>query len=140
MMRVFIDTNVLVDLVCVRESYVDAAQTIFSMAYEKRIQMYISSLSYINTFYIGRHYKYPSEQLTASLRNISDFVTVLDLTNDAIQKALLSDWADIEDAAQYYSAVEANADCIITRNAKDFTDARIPVLTPTSFLNDFFRS
>ena len=41
-----------------------------------------------------------------------------------------------EDAAQYRSAVAVSADCIITRNKKDFSFSKLPVLTPDEFLRD----
>ena len=43
---------------------------------------------------------------------------------------LSSDWKDYEDATQYRSAVDEQADCIVTRNIKDFKASTISVLTP----------
>jgi predicted nucleic acid-binding protein len=36
-----------------------------------------------------------------------------------------------------YSAIQAKADCIITRNKGDYADDKIPVLTPEEFLASF---
>ena len=57
-MKVFVDTNVLVDIVCTREPFYENAKHIFTLAYEGHIDMVLSSLSYINAYYIGCRYKY----------------------------------------------------------------------------------
>jgi hypothetical protein len=46
-----------------------------------------------------------------------------------------SDWEDYEDATQYSSALEDGADCIVTRNTKDFTKSKIPVFTSSDFVS-----
>ena len=51
-----------------------------------------------------------------------------------IDRVLQSDFADLEDGMQYYSALAANAELILTRNKKDYTLSNIPVLSPTEFL------
>jgi predicted nucleic acid-binding protein len=48
---------------------------------------------------------------------------------------LNSDLSDFEDALQFYNAVESNCDIILTRNAKDFKKATLPVMSPDEFLN-----
>ena len=45
-----------------------------------------------------------------------------------------SNWKDYEDATQFRSALDEQADCIITRNKKDYTNSSIEVLTPPEFL------
>jgi len=46
---------------------------------------------------------------------------------------------DFEDALQYYSAEQAEADCIVTRNLRDFDFPRtIPTMEPHSFLQKYF--
>ncbi|HFB61523.1 MAG TPA: PIN domain nuclease, partial [Bacteroidetes bacterium] len=49
-------------------------------------------------------------------------------------EGLNSDFSDFEDALQYFSALRAECDIIITRNAKDFKKSRIAVMTPDEFL------
>jgi predicted nucleic acid-binding protein len=133
-MIVFVDTNVLVDLVCSRSPYLEDAKEIFALAYEKRISLVISSLSYINAFYIGKRYSFSSEQLITTLLRIETFSDIAAINHDIIVQALNSGWKDVEDATQYYSAVNVNADVIVTRNAKDFSSSKISILSPKNFL------
>ena len=44
-------------------------------------------------------------------------------------------WKDYEDATQYRSAIDEQADCIVTRNKKDFKASTIEVLTPAEFFD-----
>ena len=64
---------------------------------------------------------------------MADFVDVVDLRGQSVVDMLNSSWKDYEDATQYRSAVDEQADCIVTRNKKDFKDSTIEVLTPAEF-------
>ena len=44
-----------------------------------------------------------------------------------------------EDALQYYSAKTVGADCIVTRNTKDFQFSEIEILTPSEFIKKMMR-
>ena len=135
-MKVFVDTNVLIDLVCSRDEYLPQAQAIFSLVYARRITLVLSALSFVNAVYIGRKYRFSILEMKAVLLRIASFVKIADLAGDVVSWALSCRWDDYEDAAQYRSAVAASADCIITRNKKDFAFSELPVLSPDEFLAD----
>ena len=63
------------------------------------------------------------------IKSILSFVTVCDLQVDVVIKSLDSDWQDYEDSVQSMTAMDTFADCIITRNKKDFRKSVIPVYT-----------
>jgi predicted nucleic acid-binding protein len=133
-MKVFVDTNILIDLICLREPYAADAKRIFALAYERRIEILMSPLSYINTFYVGRRNKYAAKELVDSLVKVRTFTEVSDFVGTTIDQALASPWEDLEDATQYFCALSVKADCIVTRNVKDFVRSYVPVLTPEEFL------
>ena len=58
----------------------------------------------------------------------------MNVDDSIIHKALESDFNDFEDAIQYFTAIENNMDCIITRNVNDYKKSIIPVYTPTELL------
>ncbi len=132
-MRAYIDTNILVDLVFAREKFLQDAQRIFALGYANEVQLVVSALSFVNTVYLGRKYKYPIDEVYSKLRLIAEFVDVADLSGRNVVDVLNSDWRDYEDATQYRSAIDEQADCIITRNKKDFKASIIAVLTPKEF-------
>lgn len=133
-MKVFLDTNVLIDYVCKRENFYERACILFDLAHTKQIEMSISTLSFINAYYVGLRYKRAADELRAGLLQIQTFVTVSNLDNEMLKKSLLQGVKDVEDAAQYYSALSVSADGIVTRNKKDFAFSSIPVYTPEELL------
>ena len=52
----------------------------------------------------------------------------------ALIDALMNVSLIMDDAVWYECALSSEADCIVTRNAQDFADAAILVLTPKEFL------
>ena len=135
MIRAYIDTNILVDLVLSRQEFRPNAQRIFALGYAGEVQLMVSALSFVNTIYLGRKYKYPMDEVYAKLRLIADFVDVADLRGQNVIDVLNSGWKDYEDATQHRSAIEEQADCIVTRNKKDFKASIILVLTPEEFFD-----
>lgn len=135
MMRAYIDTNILVDLVLARQEFLPDAQRIFALGYAGEAVLMVSALSFVNTIYLGKKYKFPSDEVLAKLRMIADFVDVVDLRGQNVIDMLDSGWKDYEDATQHRSAVEEQADCIVTRNKKDYKASTIEVLTPAEFFS-----
>lgn len=128
-MKVYVDTNILIDLVCSREEFLADAQYLFSCGHTGKIRLVLSALSFVNTVYISRKYRLPIEDVKESLARITSFIEVAGLTGDVVTWALSCDWADYEDATQYQSALSANADCIVTRNKKDYSKSIMPIYT-----------
>ena len=77
----------------------------------------------------------PMDDVLSKLRMIADFVDVADLSGQNVVDMLTSGWRDYEDATQYRSAVDEQADCIVTRNKKDFKASTLLVLSPVEFLS-----
>ena len=88
MKRIFLDTNVLIDLICCRKPFVQEAERIFVMGDMKKISIGISALSFINTVYIAGKYHFNVLEVIESLKKIASFVSITDL-NEAIIKMLI---------------------------------------------------
>ena len=132
-MRVYIDTNILVDLVLSRQEFLPDAQRVFALGYADEAQLMVSALSFINTVYLGKKYKFPIDDVFSKLRMIAEFVDVVDLRGQNVIDMLDSGWKDYEDATKFHSAIEEQADCIVTRNKKDYKSSTIEVFTPAEF-------
>ena len=133
-MKAYSDTNILIDLVCSRGEFLSDAQSLFSLGYAGKIQLVLSALSFVNTIYISRKYRFPMQEVKRSLLSIASFTEITGLTEDVVTWALSCDWNDYEDATRYKSAISVDADCIVTRNKKDYQSSNIPVYTPHEFL------
>ena len=126
-MKIFVDTNILIDFVCSRENFVDDAERLFALGCVEDMQLMTSALSYVTAMYVAHKYDYKS--VTETLLAVSEFMEVLDLKGRTVVEMLSSDWKDYEDATQNKTAINANADCIVTRNKKDFSNSSLPVYT-----------
>ena len=134
MKKVFLDTNIVADLFLKREPFCENSLKLFTLGFHKKITLYVSSLSYATLAYLVRKMKKEERVLLfEKLRNITETTTVDRLTVD---KALISDFSDLEDVLQYYSAVNAKVDVVLTRNKKDFVEANVPVMTPDEFFKN----
>ena len=134
MKKVFLDTNIVADLFLKREPFCENSLKLFTLGFHKKITLYVSSLSYATLAYLVRKMKKEERVLLfEKLRNITETTSVDRLTVD---KALISDFSDLEDALQYYSAVNAKVDVVLTRNKKDFVEANVPVMTPDEFFKN----
>ena len=65
---------------------------------------------------------------------LSKCYSVVPIGEHAVNKALSAEWKDFEDSMQYYAAVDAACECIVTRNVKDFSLSEMPVYSPDDFL------
>jgi len=132
-MRLFLDTNVVVDSVKFHEPYVYAIVPIFQMGQAGIHQLIISDLTFANVAYLSKKGLSLFEwyDLLCELRSNVQIVPIRETCIDA---ALKLKSKDFEDALQYFSAKEARVDCIITRNKKDFNFSDIPVLEPIEFI------
>lgn len=133
-MRLFLDTNVVLDLLGEREPFYKSAAIIATLADKGEIQLIVSALTYSTVFYILSRYE-SNEAVKEKIRKFKVIVETSDLTDRIIDKGLASKFTDFEDALQYYCAVKLDCDILITRNVKDFKESDIPVLTPDEFIN-----
>lgn len=133
MKRVFIDTNIFLDILFRREQFVDDALSIFDMAVDGQIVLLISDLSIANIKYITRK-EIPTEEFYNLIQIFRPIFTIVPLGAEVIDKAISLQASDFEDALQYFSAVQAEADCLVTRNIKDFAFADMEVLDSKTFV------
>lgn len=131
-MKVYVDTNVLIDFVCRREPFAEQAKKLFANAYLGKCFLQISALSLVTTMYVAHKYGY--DEVRENLKRVVSFVTVLDLESQTVIDMLSSEWKDYEDATQKHTALLADADCIVTRNKKNFLESTLPVYTVSEFL------
>ncbi len=134
-MNVFIDTNVIIDLLAKREPFYYESLQLFSLADSNQIELTISSLSLVNIHYILNDVM----KLKDARSIIGKFKVLVEThaLNDKVIDLALNDlnFKDFEDGIQYYTALESKANSIITRNLKDFKHSKIPVMRPKEFLS-----
>lgn len=130
-MKILVDTNILVDYVCHRDEFYEAALHVFETALTGEHELLLTDLSYMNCIYVAKHYNINNDALIKALLTIQEICGFAEISKDVMLATLTSDWKDREDALQHEAALAADADGIVTRNPKDFKQARIKVLSPS---------
>lgn len=132
MKRVFLDTNIMLDLAAQREHY-DEAISILHGAYEDKFQICASVLSYANIAYILR--KLPKDRLYRLLDLLREDIPMVAISPADVNYAIDHPTRDFEDTLQYFCAKTAGCDTIVTSNTKDFSEFHdISILTPEQFV------
>lgn len=132
-MKVLIDTNVILDVLCNRVDFVENAKKIFKLCEVNKVDGYISALSIPNIVYIMRK-ELDSEKTADILEKLSLIFKIADLKSSDIMKAARLGFDDYEDAIQSVCASRIKADYIITRNIKDFFKSKVVAVKPSEFL------
>lgn len=132
MKKIFFYSDIMLDVTLRREQFYLSALNLFELCHKQKITAVTSSTAFINTNYFLRKLA-PANRWT-SLQRLRSVLSIIDVTEAMIDMALKDEQADFEDAVQYYAAMSARVDFIITRNIKDYKQATIPVLTAEQFL------
>jgi predicted nucleic acid-binding protein len=134
MIKVFLDTNVFLDLLLERGEFADASEKILRWCEEGELTGVTSALNIANIYYIVKKQKSKSETKKV-IRNLLGFIGIANTTKKDLLLALDSSFDDFEDAIQYYSALNIDdINFIITRNIKDYNHSTIPVITSEDFV------
>ena len=132
-MRVFIDANILLDILQNREPFVKDSATIWKLCETEQIEGYISVLTFSNLVYIMRKELDPM-QIQEVFQKLSLIFRFVELTPSDISHAAQLQWNDFEDALQSVTAERIHADFIATRNVRDFLQSKVAAFTPGELL------
>jgi PIN domain len=138
MKRIFVDANVLVDLLTERRGFYDDAKKLFKLCKERKITPYISSVSIAIINYLLLKI-YNEKKAREELEKIYRLTEILPFHKRIISLAHYSNFKDLEGGFQYFTAKESNINVIITRNQKDFQVNDISIITPKQFIEMFSR-
>lgn len=134
MKKLFVDTNIVIDLLSRREPFFEEAATLFSLADKKQVELSISSLTIANTSYTLLR-QMDSSKTKSIIRKLKLILEILPLDDKVVGLALNDDtFTDFEDGLQYFTAIENQQEVIISRNLKDFKNSIIPTMTAKQFI------
>ena len=134
--NVFVDTNVLIDVLAKRTPFYDDSARLWTLAEQGRITGFISVISFNNIYYVVRKLKTrrAADRMMILLR---DTFTPVPLDKQILDQAIDAGLKDLEDAIQYFSAIRVGAACLVSRDARAFPRAELPVLTPREWLTTY---
>lgn len=128
-MKILIDTNVILDVLCNRKDFVEDSAKIFKLCEVKKLTGYISALSIPNIVYIMRK-ELDEDKIREVIEKLSLVFDIVDLKGDDLKKATALSFSDYEDAVQSQQAVRIKADYIVTRNIKDYKNSKVMAIKP----------
>ena len=135
--RIFLDTNIMLDLIQERPGY-EASARVLQRQEDGEIEVCLSVLSMANIAYVLRK-TVPPFLVIPTLKQISSVVRIVSMDDDA----LLMDGPDFEDILQLSCAAAHGCTILLTHNPRDFhirkglsAASSLPeVLTPEEYLN-----
>ena len=136
-MKVLIDTNVILDVLCNRKMFVEDSLKIFKLSEAKQIEGYISALSIANIIYIMRK-ELSHINVKKTLDMLSHIFNIIELNEQDLMEACNLQFSDHEDGINCHQAFRIKADYIITRNIKDYKNSVIKPISPNEFIKHFF--
>ena len=133
MMRIFLDSDVILDCVLARQAFCEEATVILNLCETGKVEGLTSSLVIANCHYVFSRQASAARSRTVVAR-LRAILNVCAVGNHELEEALVSDFTDLEDGIQHFTAVNNGAGAIITRNTADYKTAAIPVMNPGQFL------
>lgn len=131
--RVFLDTNIMLDLLGEREPFYNSIAQIATLADQKRLQIIVSPISFATANYFLSKYEGVS-LAKEKLRKFKVLCEISKIDETIVEKGLNSNFEDFEDSLQYFCAADSNCEVIITRNAKDFKKSLLPIMSAEEFM------
>lgn len=134
-MRALIDTCIVIDGLQSREPFCKNAQTIFLSAANNQFIGCITAKAATDIYYLMHHYTHDDKASRTVLSKLFTIFEVLDTAGMDCRRAIPSEISDYEDAIMVQTALRTEADCIVTRNQRDYRKSEIAVYTPEEFLD-----
>lgn len=132
-MKILLDTNALIDLVAARKPYVNDVKRLCIAAVFGDLQIWVSTQSYADAYYVLRKHASAKEVKRALLATLDIFMACGTYAAD-LRGALESDWNDIEDYLIAYSSKHIPAEYLITRDEELVEKSPISAMSAQEFL------
>ena len=133
-MRAIVDTCVILDYLQSREPFFDDALNIAIGRANREYEAYITASSLTDLYYIIHRHTHSTIETHRIINKLTYLFGLVDTFAEDCINALHNGMSDFEDAVMSESAYRIDADCIITRNIKDYSKSKVPALTPAEFL------
>ena len=131
--KIFLDANVLIDVVLNREGFVESASKVLQLGLDGDCELWASDVTMVTVSFYAKKGR-TTEQLYEVMRELRAMIDVVSTGASAIDWALQQGNRDFEDAVQYYAAMQCDAEYIITRDQRDYPYLEIPAISPMELL------
>jgi predicted nucleic acid-binding protein len=136
-MKVFLDTNILIDFIARRDDFYEYAANIVHLGIRGEIKLYTTPLSVATCIFIARKVL-GYDGVVKAMQILSSYIEITRMDNSQCRHALYANMPDFEDMLQFESAYAAGCDVIVTRNKKHFPQDVMQVLEPSEFFDSYW--
>ena len=133
-MKIFVDTNIFLDIVLKREKSQEAL-TVFKAVKNEVFKGIVADITIVNIDYVARKVE---GNVSAYLEAIERSFIIVGADNRSIKEALALENRDLEDSIQYLLAIVNGCDCVVT-NDKGFYRGEILTLNSSEFIEKFLK-
>ncbi len=136
----FVDTNIFLDVILNRldvilngKRLIEKSKEVLNIGSLPGNKIITSAISFANiTYFLDKYRRSEKQRL---LLGLLDTIEIVNTPSDILRKAIQSNMPDLEDAYQYYTAIqEKKLECFVTRNIKHYKNKNTPILTPEEFV------
>ncbi len=135
-MKVFLDTNVIIDFFDSNREYHQPAAIVFDLALKGKLDVSVCSQSFVNAFYVLRK-TYDKVVLYDKMHQLFKLCKVTPVDALIIERALNREGRDFEDTVQYFSSKTIDASIILSRDKVGFKEYEVECLSPSDFLDKY---
>ena len=133
-MKLFVDANVVVSVINKEYPLFPYTSRILSLNGLFDFRVLTSPMCLAIAFYFAEK-KYSATSAKQRLKALSTHLDIAGADKATVRAAFADPAAiDFEDGLEYYSAIEAGCNCIITEDKNDFHFSRIEVLSSVEFV------
>lgn len=127
MVKVLLDTNILVDFALRREPHFEQARKVMILGYLREIELWMGSSQISDLIYVMTEGGKPqfNWQVQNALAKMLQFMRVYATDEEDCRALTDSNWEDLEDALVHRSALGVKADLILTRDQDGFTRSAV---------------
>ena len=115
-MKIFLDTNVILDLLEPKRPGAESSTILYQLARDKHIEVFVSTQSIIDSYYIGGNFGVPKEEIDSLSNWMLDHFNVRAIDCFDMKQAVLSPNPDVEDNAQLFLAEDSGCHCFVTHD------------------------
>ncbi len=135
-MKVLVDTNIILDVLCRRPEFYEDSAKVFKLCEVRKVTGVVSALSIPSIVFIMKK-ELDAKRIREVLDMLSLIFMIAELKNEDLKRASFMNFKNYEDAVQSACASRVRADYIITRNSRDFMDSGVTAVKPAEFLDGF---
>jgi predicted nucleic acid-binding protein len=132
-MKILIDTNVIIDYLTDRHPFADDAEQLLMLCQCGAVNGFVTANAITDIYYVVRKVA-GRESTIEAIRTLCSILDIADVGKADIMNAMDLGISDFEDALASQCAKRIKADCIITRDIKDFVNSPIIAKEPAEFL------